>query len=404
MKRFSYKARRGPGKLEEGTIEAQTKSGAIRRLTQMGYFPISVSLEAEGPKEKTEKTVLFKNIRHRQLTTFTRQLSDLLDSGLTLYKALTVLERQTDNKYLQKIIQGVAERVREGRSLSDSLKDHPRTFNNMYVSMVKAGEASGTLEKVLKRLADFGEKQEDILAKVQAALAYPILMAAVGVISLIVLFSFVIPQLVGLFEDMGQILPLPTRILIALSDFFLKYWWIILAVGAFIFFALRRNIFSAKGKLALARFKLGLPVLGKFLTRVEIANFSRTLGALLANAVPILQALDSVCQTLENEVFKEEIKRIIKEIKEGSTLAKSITKSSCFPSLVANMISVGEEGGALEAALLKVSSAYEKETDQSIRLFTSLIEPLLILTMSFIIAFVVLAMLLPIFQISLVAG
>ncbi|UCB56654.1 MAG: type II secretion system F family protein [Candidatus Omnitrophota bacterium] len=404
MKRFNYKARKGPGKLEEGIVEAGTEAGAIKRLTQMGYFPISVSLEAEGPKEKTRGMNPFKNIRHRQLTTFTRQLSDLLDSGLTLYKALTVLERQTENRQLQNVIQGVAEKVKEGRSLSDSLRDYPRTFNNMYISMVRAGEASGTLEKVLKRLADFGEKQEDILAKVQAAMAYPVLMAAVGVISLIVLFSFVIPQLVGLFEDMGQILPLPTRILIALSDFFLKYWWIILAVAAFVFFALRRNLFSAKGKLAFSRFKLRLPVLGKFLTRIEIANFSRTLGALLANAVPILQALDSVYQTLESEVFKEEIKRIVKEIKEGSTLAKSIAKSSCFPPLVGNMISVGEEGGALEAALFKVSSAYEKETDQSIRLFTSLIEPVLILTMSFIIAFVVLAMLLPIFQISLVSG
>jgi general secretion pathway protein F len=405
MPKFFYKARKGPKELEQGTIEAATEAAAISKLTQLGYFPISVSPEAEtATKEKSRAPGFLRNIRHRDLVAFTRQLANLLESGLSLHRALTVLERQTENKSLQAIIQDIANLVKEGRSLSESLKRYPRAFNNMYVSMVSAGEVSGTLEKVLKRLADFGEKREDILARVQAAMAYPILMAVVGTATIIVLFTFVIPRLVGLFEDMDQILPLPTRMMMAVSDFLLNFWWFILALGLLAFFAIRRSLLTAKGKLSFDLFKLGLPVLGKFFQRVQIANFSRTLGTLLASGVPILQAMDSACQTLENEVFKEQLNKVTKEIKEGSSLAKGISKSKHFPMLAANMLSIGEEGGALEVALLKVAQIYEKETDQSIKLLTSLIEPVMILAMGFVVGFIVISMLLPIFQISLIAG
>ena len=404
MSKFFYKARKGPQKLEQGTIEAETESAAISRLTQMGYIPISVSLETGGVRQKTKRAGLFKNIRHRDLTTFTRQLSNLLESGLTLYRALTVLHQQAENKRLQRIVQDIANMVMEGKSLSESLRSYPQIFNNMYVSMIRAGEISGALEKVLNRLADFGEKQEDIMAKVQTAMAYPILMATVGAGTIVTLFIFVIPKLVSLFEDMGQILPLSTKILIFISDFFLNFWWLLLAITLFVFFAIRRSLFTAKGKHAYDHFKLGLPVLGEFFKRVQIANFSRTLGTLLANGVPILQAMDSVSQTLENEVLKQELKRIAREIREGSTLAKGIKKTKYFPILVANMIAIGEEGGALEGALLKVAETYEREIDHSIKLLTSLIEPVMILGIGSIIGFIVIAMLLPIFQISLIAG
>ena len=403
MAKFFYQARKGPKELEQGTIEAETESQAINKLTQMGFFPISVSPEADILKGKSKGGGLFKSIRRGDLTVFTRQLSNLLDSGLTHYKALIVLQQQTENKRLKVIIRGIANSVKEGKSLSQSLELYPQVFNNMYVSMVRAGETSGALTKVLQRLANFGEKQQDLLAKVQAAMAYPILMATVGVATIIVLFTFVIPQLVELFEDMGQVLPLPTRILISISNFFLEFWWLILAIGLFVFFAIRRNLFTTKGKLAYDHFKLGLPVLGKFFKRLQIANFSRTLGTLLANGVPILQAMRSVTQTLDNEVLSAEVKRIAKEIREGSTLSWGITKSKYFPVMVANMITIGEEGGELEDALLKVAQAYEKETDQSIKILTSLIEPLMILAMGSIVGFIVIAMLLPIFQISLIA-
>lgn len=403
MPKFSYKARKGPQKLEHGTIEAETRSAAIRKLTQMGYSPIKVSLEGEGLKEKARVTVFFKKIRHRELTIFSRQLSNLLEAGLTLHRALTLLQQQTENRYLQDIIRDIAELVKDGRSLSESLKRYPRVFDNMYVSMVRTGEASGTLEKVLNRLANFGEKQDDFMARVQAALAYPILIIAVVIVTLVVLFTFVIPRLVELFEEMGQFLPLPTRILIGISDFFFHFWWLMLGIALFAFFAVRRNFFTAKGRLAFDHFKLNLPVLGKFLKKVKITNFSRTLGTLLANGVPILQAMESVSHALGDEVFKQEVGRIAVKIRKGSTLAKEVTKSKLFPVMMGNMLSIGEETGRLEASLLKVAESYERETDQDTKILSSLIEPVMILVMGSLVAFIVIAMLLPIFQISLIA-
>lgn len=404
MPKFSYRARKGTKKLEQGTIEAESESAVVRELTQRGYFPISISAEAESVKKKTKRIIFFRNIPNRDLSTFTRQLSNLLESGLTLYKALTVLHKQTENERLVIIIQDIAGLVKEGKSLSESLRSYPKIFNNMYVSMVSAGEMSGALDMILKRLADFGEKQEDALAKVQVAMAYPIIMVVVGMTTLVVLFTFVIPKLVELFEDMGQVLPLPTRMLIAISDLFVNFWWLMLAAVAFIFFVSRRHFSTSKGKIRLDRFKLSLPVLGKFFKKIQISSFSHTLGTLLANGVPMLQALKAVLQTVENEVFKEGIKLIIKEIREGSTLACGVAKSKCFPVLVVNMISIGEERGALESALSRLAQAYEKEIDQSIRLLTSLIEPLMILLMGSVVGFVVISMLLPIFQISLITG
>lgn len=384
-------------------MEAETESAAIGRLRQMGYSPISVSRDRDISQEQPRRASFFRNIRHRDLTTFTRQLSNLLESGLTLYRALTVLQQQTENRRLKVMVEAIAEQVKEGKSFSVSLKNYPRCFNNMYVSMVNSGEVSGTLNSALSRLADFREKQEDILAKVQAAMAYPILMATVGTATIVVLFTFVIPKLVSLFEDMGQILPLPTSILIAISDFFLDFWWLLLAVAGFIFFAIRRNLFTARGKLSLEHFRLGLPVLGEFYKRVQIANFSRTLATLLTNGIPILPAMDSVAQTVESEVLRQEIRRIAGEIKAGSTLAQGISRSRFFPVLVANIITIAEEAGTLEAALFKVADIYEKETDQSVKLLSSLIEPTMILIMGAIVGAIVISMLLPIFQISLIA-
>ncbi|MBN2097657.1 MAG: type II secretion system F family protein [Candidatus Omnitrophica bacterium] len=403
MPKFLYQARKGPKELKTGTIEADHQAAAVNKLTQMGFFPISVSLQSETARSKDKTLTFSKRVKHRELSVFTRQLSNLLESGLTMFKALTVLEQQTEYPALKLIIQDLANLVKEGKSFSESLALYPRVFNNMFVSMARAGEVSGTLEKVLRRLADFGEKQQDLRGKIQAAMAYPILMATVGAATVVVLFTFVIPKLVELFEDMGQVLPLPTRIMIAVSDFIVAFWWLMCAVIILGFFALRRSLLNPRGKLAFDRLKLEIPALGKFFKLSQIANFTRTLGTLLANGVPILQAMDSVAQTMGNQVLKQEVQRIAREVKEGSGVAKSLTHSKYFPVFVVNMIAIGEEGGTLDEALLKVAQTYEQDTDQSIKLFTSLIEPAMILVVGSVVGFIVISMLLPIFQISLIA-
>ncbi|MFH1246102.1 MAG: type II secretion system F family protein, partial [Candidatus Omnitrophota bacterium] len=404
MPKYLYRAKRGPQQIEEGIIEATAQSAALQKLTQMGYFPISVTLEDEKNKEQLKGARFFRRISRRDLTTWTRQLANLLDSGLTLYKALIVLTQQTENRDFQTVIRQVADMVKEGHSLSESLAVYPRLFNNIYISMIKTGEVSGSLGNVLRRLSDFGEKQEDLWAKVQQALAYPILMATVGLAAVIVLFTFIIPKLVTLFEEMGQILPLPTRILIAVNRAFLDYWWLISAGLFFAFFTIKRTLSTVKGRMAFDHFKLGLPVLGRFFKNVQITDFSRTLGTMLSNGVPILQAMNSVFQTCTDGVLREEIKQISQEIREGSTLARGVAKRKYFPILFVNMTALGEEAGTLEQALLKVAENYEKETDQTIRLWTTLIEPLMILLVGSVIAFMIFSMLLPIFQISITAG
>ncbi len=403
MAKFFYKAKKGPKDLEQGSVEAESEAAAINKITQIGLYPISVTLEDETKVTQIKNLGFLNRIRSRDLTTFTSQLSSLLESGLTLYRALTVLEQQTENKLLIKIIRDVSDQVKEGKSLSESLGRYPKVFNNMYTSVIRSGEISGALEKVLKRLSDYSEKQQDLLSRVRAALAYPILMAVVGAGTIIVLFTVVIPKLITLFQDMGQVLPLPTRILIAISNFFVSFWWMTLAILLFVFFALRRNLFTIKGKLAFDKLKLSLPVFGKFSKQVQIADLTRTLGTMLGNGVPILQAMSSVSQAINNAVLKQEVEQIAKEIKEGASLAAGISKSKYFPILVSNMVTIGEEGGRLEAALLKVAEAYEKETDQSIKILTSLIEPAMILFMGSIVGFIVISMLLPIFQITLIA-
>jgi len=242
MPEFFYKARKESKELEQGIIKAETESAALNRLIQLGYFPISISLETGGQKEKAKSAAPLKKIHRRSLTTFTRQLANLLESGITSYKALIVLGKQTDNKRLKIIIQDIADRVKDGKSLSDSLENYPQAFNPIYVNMVRTGELSGTLEDVLKKLADFGEKQQDLVAKVQQALVYPILMLTMGVVTVAVLFTFIIPKLLDLFEDIGQTLPFPTRILIAISDSFLNFWWLILLFGFFGFFSLQVRV------------------------------------------------------------------------------------------------------------------------------------------------------------------
>lgn len=404
MPKYLYRAKSAPQQIEEGVIEAATQSAALQKLTRMGYFPISVTLEDETTKGRSSPERFFRKISRRDLTTWTRQLANLLESGLTLYKALTVLTQQTENRDFQTVIRNVADMVKEGKSLSESLAVYPRLFNNIYINMIKTGEVSGSLENVLKRLADFGEKQEDLWAKVQQALAYPVLMAAVGVAAVIVLFTFIIPKLVVLFEEMGQILPLPTRILIAVNKAFLDFWWLIAAGVFFAFFAVKRTLSTDKGRLAFDHFKLGLPALGRFFKNVQLADFSRTLGTMLSNGVPILQGMNAVFQTCTDGVLREEIKQISQEIREGSTLARGVAKRKYFPVLFMNMTALGEEAGTLEQALLKVAENYEKETDQTIRLWTTLIEPLMILIVGSIIAFMIFSMLLPVFQISITAG
>ncbi|NOX97526.1 MAG: type II secretion system protein GspF [Nitrospirae bacterium] len=405
MPKFIYEAKKGPQELIKGSIEAETSDAAISQLSEMGYFPFSVKKEEEIGNSKLKGIPLLRlgpqRVKARDLSIFARQLSDLLESGLTLFKALDVIHKQVENKRLKEVIRDIHSCLKDGQTLSEALSKHPDVFSSLYVSMVKSGEIGGMLEKVLTRLSDFAEKEEELRAKIRAALAYPLLMSLVGLMAIFVLLTFVIPRLVTMFEDMGQTLPLPTRMLVQTSHLLTDYWWLIGAIVLLIFFVVKRVKRTKEGKLTLDRFKLRMPIIGTLIKKAEISRFGITLGTLLNNGIPMLQSLKVVSETMENEVLRQEVEKVYKEVSEGERLGRSLANSSDFPAFVTNMVIVGEEGGLLERALFKVADAYNREVDRTIKVMTSLLEPTMILIMGGAVAFIVISMLLPIFQINL---
>lgn len=405
MQKFLYKAKDGRKQLMEGILEAETERGALSKLSQMGYFPLSIQKEEAGPQRQASSRSfsIFTGIRRRDITFFTRQLSDLLEAGLTLMRALNVIQDQTENPRLQEILGDIVSHVRDGKSFSDALAVYPKVFPPIYVSMVSSGEVGGILGGVLSRLADFSEKEEELQGKVRAAMAYPALICLVGMGTVAVLLIFVVPKLVLLFQDVGQVLPLPTQILIAVSNGVAKYWWVALLIAALGGFLGRRQSLPQGARLAIDRIKLRFPVWGSLIKKVEIARFARSLATLLSHGVPILQAMQSVYQATGNEMLKGELEKIGDQLRGGTTLSQGMRLSRIFPNLVINMVSVGEEAGSLDRSLIKIADTYEREADRAMKMMTALVEPVMILVMGSVVGFIVVSMLLPIFQIDILA-
>ena len=405
MQKFLYKAKDGRKQVMQGILEAETERGALSKLSQMGYFPLSIQKEEAGPQRQASSRSfsIFTGIRRRDITFFTRQLSDLLEAGLTLMRALNVIQDQTENPRLQEILGDIVSHVRDGKSFSDALAVYPKVFPPIYVSMVRSGEVGGILGGVLARLADFSEKEEELQGKVRAAMAYPALICLVGMGTVAVLLIFVVPKLVLLFQDVGQVLPLPTQILIAVSRGVAKYWWVALLIAALGGFLGRRQSLPQGARLAIDRIKLRLPVWGSLIKKVEIARFARSLATLLSHGVPILQAMQSVYQATGNEMLKGELQKIGDQLRGGTTLSQGMRLSRIFPNLVINMVSVGEEAGSLDLSLIKIADTYEREADRAMKMMTALVEPVMILVMGSVVGFIVVSMLLPIFQIDILA-
>ncbi len=405
MPRFVYSAKDSNKRMVEGSLMAESEGDALEKLAQMGCFPISLRKE-EAPLLKQEAPFPYRpftRVRRRDICLFMRQLSDLLEAGLTLFRAIRIIGEQTENPALQKIVADLGGRIREGTSFSDALADHPKIFPSLFVSMVRSGEVGGMLPAVLAKLADFGEEEEELHAKVRSALAYPTLIFFVGIGTIFVLLTFAIPKLVSLFEEVGQVLPLPTRILIAVSEALVSYGWFLLAIIIVGIFILRRVAHSKEGRLALDRIKLHLPIWGPLIQKVETARFARSLGMLLSHGVAILQAVEVVTQTMVNEVLKRGLGKIREQLEGGTSLSQAMRDSQLFPAFVINMVAVGEEGGTLDRSLLKIGEAYDRQADRAMKLMASLIEPVMILVMGLVVGFIVISMLLPIFQIDLLA-
>jgi general secretion pathway protein F len=425
---YEYTALDTSGKNLNGIIDADSAVIARQKLRGSGMFPVevkevTVSVPTGGPTGHVSVSGLFKRVKPVEISVTTRQLSILLAAGVPLVAALDALGTQIPNPLLKKIVAQIKESVNEGNSLAASLSQHPKQFSNIYVNMVRAGEASGALDVVLGRLAEYGEHEHALKGRFKAALAYPIFMCFVGSLVLFFLITFIVPNITSVFSEMEHTLPLPTLALIFVSGFLKSFWWVVillcvgLVIGVRQFIktpkgryawdrlklrmpVVRQFIKTPKGRYAWDRLKLRMPVLGAINQKIALARFALTLGTLLESGVPLLSALEIVRNVVNNTLIGEAIDNATEEIEAGKSLAIPLGRSPWFPSIAVQMISVGEQSGELESMLNKISDTYEREVESQIMAMTSMLEPVMILVMGVVVGFIVISILLPIFEMN----
>jgi len=397
MPTFEYRAKDGPVRAVDGVLDADSKSAVLAELDARGLTPVWVR---EKTPEKKGGLFLRRRVGFRDVTLFTSQLASLTKAGVPILRAMATIAGQTENPRLRKVVNGLQRTIRDGNMLSVALSDYPTLFPELYINMIRAGESAGILDSILARLTESREREEDIRRKVQAALAYPLLIITVGIATVFALLAFFLPQVVELFRDYKE-LPLPTRILMGVSDFFSHYWYWILFLAVLAGAVLNRIAALERGRTFFDTIKLHVPLLGRFIRESEISRFARTLALLVEAGIPIDRALALSAGTMRNAVLRGEIEMIRKEtVEQGATLSSGLNRSRQFPALVTNMAAVGEEAGKLDEIMNEVAVFYEKQCDQRSRLATSLLEPILILIVGAVVGLIVASMLLPIFELG----
>ena len=401
---YEYTALDKAGKTRNGVIDADSMVAARQKLRGTGFFPVQVKETSARAKEGRAIDIsfrpFFRRVKKEEVQAVTRQLATLLGAGIPLVAALEGLIQQTGSASLKKVLSHIKESVNEGNSLTNALSQHPNLFTNIYINMVRAGEASGSLDVVLERLAEFGEHQQALQGRLKAALVYPIFMACVGSLILFYLITFIVPNITRIFTEMNQALPLPTIILISVSHFMRSFWWVLLLLLAFLIAGSRKFINMPRGRRLWDEGKLRLVLVGAINRKMALARFGRTLGSLLESGVPLLSSLQIVRNIVNNVLIAGAIDEAAIDIREGRSLRSSLAKSRWFPPLVLQMIGVGEQSGELEVMLNKMADAYEREVEAGIMGATALIEPVMILLMGLVVLFIVVSILLPIFEMN----
>ncbi len=395
MSVFTYKAIDAKGKEVVGTIEAATEKMASTRLKEMSLRPYNI---VEKKETGFQIPFLQKGIKEEEISLLTRQLATLLDAGLPLLRALTILQDQAENPRLKDLLVTLSADIQGGSSFSDALSKQKKFFTPLYVNMVKAGEIGGVLEKVLSRLAEFAEKEMELRTKIKGAMTYPAVMALIAITVVSFLLIKIIPTFAHMFGEMGLELPLPTKIVIGASDFLVGYWWLCVLVVVGGIFALRWYDQPGRGRYQVDKIKLKIPVFGDLSLKVAVARFSRTLGTLVTSGVPILQAIKIVKETIGNEVLSNVMDDVSASISQGETISKPLHRSKVFPLMVTHMIAVGEETGALDNMLTKIADNYDLIVDETVSALSSLIEPIMVVFMGGAIGIIVMAMFFPMFE------
>ncbi|MBK6690230.1 MAG: type II secretion system inner membrane protein GspF [Deltaproteobacteria bacterium] len=404
---YAYKGLADDGREVKGLQDAESPKGLRTTLKKQGIRIVEHREEASkiGGLQLSGSTEIdlkkyFERVTVADVALVTRQLATLLRSGITLIDALTAIVEQLDNEKFKRIFGAIKTGVNEGSSLADAMAEHPATFDELYISMVRAGEASGALDKVLVRLADFTEAQAKLKSKIMGALLYPLIMLGVGSVIMVVLFVVVIPRITKIFQQVKADLPPQTRLLIFVADVIRNYWWLLVPLVAGSIFYFFRWKKSKKGRPKWDRFTLRVPVLGPVVRLVAIARFSRTLATLLRSGVPVLTALDITKDVLNNLRLAEVVTEAREAIREGESISTPLRKSKEFPPIVVHMVATGEKSGQLEEMLEHVADNYDFQVDQKVERLTTLIEPIMIVGMGGAVAFIVFSILMPILQLS----
>jgi type IV pilus assembly protein PilC len=399
MATFRYSARDASGRVVAGAIDAETEVLVLGKLQEMGFFVTNLQRQSGGAVSLRRLDLgKLRKVGMRELTVFTRQFATMVNAGLSMVRTLNILEQQTESAKLKTIVGDVRKHVEEGMTLSDALGQHPDTFSALTINMVRAGEIGGVLDDVLNRLAIFYEKDLSLRQKVRAAMTYPaaIFTFALGVIFFLVFF--ILPQFIGFFEGLDLQLPLPTRVLIFVTHLLTGYWYVFLGGLLVSFWGLRVYIGTERGRFRWDRYKLRVPVFGPLLRKVTISRFTRTLGTLITSGVPIMQALEVVSKAVENKIVGQAIDHVRNSIREGESIALPLQNSGLFPPMVVQMTAVGEETGTLDSMLQKVADFYDAEVESTLVQLTSILEPLLIMFLGFVVGFIVLSFYMPLYQ------
>ncbi len=404
MPEYAYEALDKGGKQVRGVIEAANEEIIVEKLRGMGYYPLKV---AQHKKSAAQADILalpglrliFHRITSRMLMTFTRQLATLIDAGLPIIRSLSILQEQVESNIFKDKIADMIKSIEGGTSLSEALAKHPKTFDPLYVNMVRAGEIGGVLEAVLNKIAEFLEKRQALKGKVKSAMMYPVVVTILAAVIVSFILIMIIPKFTDIFKQMGAELPWLTMQLVIASDILINRSWIVILAIIIIWVAFKKVYETKEGKYVIDFLSLKVIVFGPLMKKIAITRFAGTLATLIHSGVPILQALDIVRDTSGNEVVARAMDKVYQSVKDGDTIHEPLSRCAVFPPLVVHMVAVGEETGAIDQMLIKVAEAYEREVDDTVNALTSILEPVMVVVLGVIVGIIVVALYLPLFSI-----
>lgn len=397
---YKYKAIDNTGRSIEAEFHANTKDEVLSMLREKGYTPVKIELQEQKSKDVSDIGPFQKKVKIKDISVFCKQLYTMLNAGMPLSNALDVLGDQTENKVLRLTIKDVYSQVQTGTILSKAMKKHKKVFPNLLLTMVEAGEMTGNLDNVLAKMSEHYEKENKINSKIKGAMVYPTVLSVVAVGVVIFLLTFIMPTFTGMFSSTGVELPGPTKLLMNISDVLKNYWYIFIAVIGTIIVLFRRYIKTSEGKRQYDTLKLRIPVIGTSVTKIATSRFTRTLSTLMASGIPIVPAMEAAANVTNNQVVIDGMNKVIEDVKKGLSISFLLKSMHFFPPMVISMVGIGEESGSLEEMLSKTADYYDEELDASIQKMLALLEPMLILFMGVIVGFIVISMMLPIFDIS----